>query len=56
MFDNVNVVQLTVFTLLFVAVSVLGFLAARWRRADDLEHLDEWVSAAETSGRGSPGS
>ena len=42
MFDNVNAVQLTVFTLLFVAVSVLGFLAARWRRADDLEHLDEW--------------
>ncbi len=42
MFDNVNGVELTVFTILFVAVSVLGFVAARWRRADDLEHLDEW--------------
>ncbi|MEJ7742662.1 MAG: hypothetical protein WKF73_09040 [Nocardioidaceae bacterium] len=42
MFDNVNGVELTVFTILFIAVSVLGFLAARWRRAEDLEHLDEW--------------
>jgi SSS family solute:Na+ symporter len=42
MFDDVNAVQLTVFTVLFAAVSVLGFVAARWRRADDLEHLDEW--------------
>jgi len=40
MFDDVNAVQLTVFTVLFAAVSVLGFVAARWRRADDLEHLD----------------
>ncbi len=42
MFDNVNAVQLTVFTVLFVAVSALGFVAARWRRPEDLEHLDEW--------------
>ncbi len=42
MFDNVNGVELTVFTILFIAVSALGFFAARWRRADDLEHLDEW--------------
>jgi SSS family solute:Na+ symporter len=42
MFDNVNGVELTVFAVLFLVVSVLGFLAARWRRADDLEHLDEW--------------
>ncbi len=42
MFDDVNAVELTVFTVLFVFVSVLGFVAARWRRADDLEHLDEW--------------
>ena len=31
MFDNVNTVELTVFTALFVAVSALGFVAARWR-------------------------
>ena len=42
MFDNVNGVELTVFVVLFVVVSVMGFVAARWRRADDLEHLDEW--------------
>ena len=32
----------TVFIVLFVVVSGMGFVAARWRRADDLEHLDEW--------------
>jgi SSS family solute:Na+ symporter len=42
MFDYVNVTELVVFTVLFAAVSVLGFVAARWRRADDLDHLDEW--------------
>jgi SSS family solute:Na+ symporter len=42
MFDDVNGVELTVFTILFVAVSVLGFVAARWRRAETLDHLDEW--------------
>jgi SSS family solute:Na+ symporter len=42
MFDDVNTVEMTVFTTLFVFVSILGFVAARWRRADDLEHLDEW--------------
>ena len=42
MFDNVNGVELTVFVILFVVVSGMGFFAARWRRAPDLEHLDEW--------------
>ncbi len=42
MFKNVNAVELTIFVLLFVVVSAMGFFAARWRRADDLEHLDEW--------------
>jgi len=42
MFDDVNGVQLAVFAVIFAAVSVLGFVAARWRKADDLEHLDEW--------------
>ncbi len=42
MFDDVKTVELIVFTVLFVFVSGLGFVAARWRRADDLEHLDEW--------------
>ncbi|HEU5471004.1 MAG TPA: sodium:solute symporter [Actinophytocola sp.] len=34
--------ELIIFTLLFGLVTVLGFVAARWRRADTLDHLDEW--------------
>jgi len=37
-----QVVQLIVFTLLFLFVAVMGFMASRWRRADDINHLDEW--------------
>ncbi len=37
-----HVVEITVLATLFVLVSVLGFLASRWRRAESLEHLDEW--------------
>ncbi|GAA2131694.1 sodium:solute symporter family protein [Kitasatospora kazusensis] len=39
---GVNVTALVVFVLFFVAVTVMGFLASRWRRADDAQHLDEW--------------
>jgi SSS family solute:Na+ symporter len=35
-------VELVVFSVFFVAVSVMGFLAARWRRGSTLLHLDEW--------------
>ena len=35
-------VELVVFAVLFAVVTVLGFLASRWRRAESLEHLDEW--------------
>ncbi|MBB6628026.1 sodium:solute symporter [Nocardioides sp. KIGAM211] len=37
-----NGVAVGVFTFLFLLVTVLGFAAARWRRADNLETLDEW--------------
>ncbi|GAB6900544.1 monocarboxylate uptake permease MctP [Kineosporia succinea] len=37
-----HVVEIVVFVLLFTLVSVMGFVAARWRRADSLDHLDEW--------------
>ncbi|MDX6552396.1 MAG: solute:Na+ symporter, family [Gaiellales bacterium] len=40
--DGVNGVQLAVFVLLFGFVSILGFLAARWKRAESLASLDEW--------------
>ena len=35
-------VQITIFVVLFVLVSGMGFVAARWRRADSMAHLDEW--------------
>src|SRR3954451_13308899 len=39
---NVNGVELAIFLFLFVLVTVLGFLASRWRRGDTLDNLDEW--------------
>src|SRR5215216_5135215 len=38
----INWVQLAVFAVLFLVVTVLGFIAARWQRSGDLDHLDEW--------------
>lgn len=35
-------VAITVFVVLFALVSVLGFAAARWRRADNMDSLEEW--------------
>jgi solute:Na+ symporter, SSS family len=40
--NDVNGVTLGVFIFFFLAVTVLGFLAARWRRAESPLHLDEW--------------
>jgi SSS family solute:Na+ symporter len=37
-----HIVEIVVFTFLFLLVSGMGFLAARWRRPTDMEHLDEW--------------
>jgi SSS family solute:Na+ symporter len=34
-------IEITIFVALFAAVTVMGFVASRWRRAD-LNHLDEW--------------
>ncbi|MGY2701109.1 monocarboxylate uptake permease MctP [Nocardioides sp. HB32] len=42
MIDHVNGVVLGVFVFLFLLVTVLGFAAARWRRAESLDSLDEW--------------
>jgi SSS family solute:Na+ symporter len=39
---SIKWVELTVLLLLFGIVTVLGFVAARWRRVESLEHLDEW--------------
>ena len=39
---KVDSVALGVFAGLFALVTVLGFAAVRWRRAESLAHLDEW--------------
>jgi SSS family solute:Na+ symporter len=40
--SGVNGVELGVFVFFFLLVTVLGFMAARWRRASSLDSLDEW--------------
>src|SRR4051794_36606761 len=39
---NIDGVSLGVFCALFGLVTVLGFAAVRWRRAESLAHIDEW--------------
>ena len=39
---HVNAVSFTILVVLFVIVTVVGFAAARWRRAESLLHLNEW--------------
>ena len=40
--SNVNTVVFTIVLVLFVVVTVVGFGAARWRRAENMLHLNEW--------------
>lgn len=40
--SGVNGVALAVLIVLFLLVTVMGFLATRWRRPADMESLDEW--------------
>jgi SSS family solute:Na+ symporter len=47
---DVNTVEFTVFLIIFGAVTIMGFLAARWRRAATLDHLDEWGLAGRNFG------
>lgn len=35
-------VELSVFVVLFLVVTVMGFVASRWQRGGGLDHLDEW--------------
>ncbi|HEX6074040.1 MAG TPA: sodium:solute symporter [Micromonosporaceae bacterium] len=39
---GVKTTELVIFVILFLVVSVLGFVAARWRRPSTMDHLDEW--------------
>lgn len=40
--DDMDWPAFTVFAAFFVLVTVMGFLASRWRRAENAAHLDEW--------------
>jgi solute:Na+ symporter, SSS family len=40
--SHVNAVSFTILVVLFVVVTLVGFAAARWRRAEDMLHLNEW--------------
>ena len=40
--SNVSTVAFSVFLFFFLLVTILGFVAARWRRAADMGSLDEW--------------
>ncbi|MEU6644985.1 monocarboxylate uptake permease MctP [Saccharomonospora sp. NPDC046836] len=40
--SDLQVPELIIFCLLFLVVTVLGFVAARWRAGQTLDHLDEW--------------
>jgi solute:Na+ symporter, SSS family len=46
---EIHVVALTVFAGFFLLVTVLGFLAARWK-AGDMKRLDEWALAGQRFG------
>jgi solute:Na+ symporter, SSS family len=37
-----HITEIIIFTFLFLLVSGMGFLAARWRAPKDMAHLDEW--------------
>jgi SSS family solute:Na+ symporter len=37
-----HLTEIIVAAVIFLAVSVIGFVAARWRRPDNMAHLDEW--------------
>jgi SSS family solute:Na+ symporter len=37
-----HITEIVIFTILFLLVSGIGFVAARWRAPKDMAHLDEW--------------
>ncbi|MFR9774905.1 monocarboxylate uptake permease MctP [Micromonospora sp. MS34] len=37
-----HLTEIIIFTILFLLVSAMGFVAARWRAPRDMAHLDEW--------------
>ncbi|MBW6436698.1 sodium:solute symporter [Actinoplanes hulinensis] len=37
-----HITEIVIFTVLFLLVSGMGFVASRWRAPQDMAHLDEW--------------
>ena len=50
--EGVNYTALAVLVALFLLVTVLGFWASNWRRAESLESLDEGASGVASSAPG----
>jgi SSS family solute:Na+ symporter len=42
MTTELDVVALSVFAFFFILVTVMGFMAARWKRGETMAHIDEW--------------
>ena len=40
--SNLQWTEIVIFAVLFLVVTVLGFVAARWQAGNTLDHLDEW--------------
>lgn len=40
--NNLQWTEIVIFAVLFLVVTVLGFVAARWQAGSTLDHLDEW--------------
>jgi solute:Na+ symporter, SSS family len=47
--SDIDPIALAVFLFFFILVTVLGFIAAKWRRPKTLAHLDEWGLADASS-------
>jgi solute:Na+ symporter, SSS family len=47
---HVNAVSLTILIILFAVVTAVGFAAYRWRRAEEMLHLNEWGLAGRSFG------
>src|SRR5256886_13457044 len=39
---SAHLTEIIIATVIFVIVSAMGFVAARWRRPNTMAHLDEW--------------
>jgi solute:Na+ symporter, SSS family len=49
---DLDPVALGVFLFFLLLVTVMGFVAARWRRPATLAHLDEWGLGVRKGARG----